>query len=284
MDMNEEPGFVGVIPAAGLGSRLGPLGYPKELLPVAFDCDADGSGMKPKPAMSYSLEMMARAGVKNAVVVVSESKFEILRVFAGGLPLSLSLSYVVRRQPRGLTDAVDAASPWFMGRNVCLALPDTIIQPVCALQETCAAMCETGADVVLGVLPTEIPEQLGPVRIAEGGAVVEVLDKPKDCSIRNTWAIAAWGPRFTKLLSEMNHRAEDKAAGPVLGEVFQAAVESGLDVRARYFPAGRFFDLGTSPGWGEFLRWSLRNEERLERTHWNIPVANEGGLIGSYAY
>lgn len=275
--------FIGIIPAAGLGSRLGPMGYPKELLPVAFDLNADGPGMKPKPVMSYSLEMLARAGVKNSVVVISELKLDIMQVFGGGEAQGLSLSYVLRSQPRGLADAVDAASPWLMGRNVCLLLPDTIIEPANAMRETCATLRETGADVVLGVFPTRIPEQLGPVRIGENGAVLQVLDKPKHCETRNTWAIAAWGPRFTELLTEMNQKAAGEASGPILGDIFQLAVERGLNVRARYFPDGRFFDLGTAVGWGEYLRWSLQKQNFAELPHLRIPAAHEPGLAGAYA-
>jgi glucose-1-phosphate thymidylyltransferase len=268
MTSNVEPGqeFVGVIPAAGLGSRLGPLGYPKELLPVAFDGTAFSLGMRPKPVMSYSLEMMGRAGVKNAVVVISELKAEIMQVFGSGEAQGLSLSYSIRRLPRGLADAVEAATPWLMGRNVCLALPDTIIEPADAMREVCGAFRTTGADVVLGVFPTPIPEQLGPVRFGADGVVLEVLDKPETCALKNTWAVAAWGPRFTALLSERNRLSAREAAGPVLGEVFQAAVERGLDVRAHPFPTGRFFDMGTSLGWGEFLRRSIQTQSGTERS------------------
>lgn len=283
MTANEEPGFVGIIPAAGLGSRLGPMGYPKELLPIAFDWNSGGLGMKPKPVMAYSLEMLKRVGLKNSVIVISELKFEIMQVFGGGESQGLSLSYVVRRLPRGLADAVDAATPWLTGRNVCLVLPDTIIEPASAMQETCARFRETGADLVLGVFPTPIPEQLGPVRIGDKGAVLEVLDKPKSCAVKNTWAMAAWGPRFTALLSEMNQRAAGEATGPILGDIFQLAVERGLDVRAEYFPTGRFFDLGTSLGWGEFLHWSVRHQDWLERPDWGMTVVDGRGPVGAYA-
>lgn len=271
MTTNEEPGFVGVIPAAGLGSRLGPMGYPKELLPIAFDGGGAALGMRPRPVMAYSLEGLERAGVRKSIIVISELKHEIMQVFGGGESHGQSLSYVVRSLPRGLADAVEAASPWLMGRNVCLTLPDTVIEPASAMRDVCADFRATGADVVLGVFPTPIPEQLGPVRFGEDGVVLEVLDKPKECAIKNTWAIAAWGPRFTQLLSESNRKAAGEASGPNLGEVFQSAVERGLDVRARYFPAGRFFDLGTSTGWGEFLRWSIQ------------PAADEGRRGGAYA-
>ncbi len=271
MSANEEPGFVGVIPAAGLGSRLGPMGYPKELLPIAFDGNVTTLGMRPRPVMAYSLEMLERARVRRSIVVISELKHEIMQVFGGGESHGQSLVYAVRRLPRGLADAVDAASPWLMGRNVCLTLPDTIIEPASALRDVCAAFSAASADVVLGVFPTSIPEQLGPVRIGVDGAVLEVLDKPKECSIKNTWAIAVWGPRFTQLLAEKNQKAAGEASGPILGEVFQAAVERGLDVRAQYFPEGRFFDLGTSTGWGEFLRRSIE------------MIAGENAPVGTYA-
>jgi glucose-1-phosphate thymidylyltransferase len=237
---------VGVIPAAGLGTRLMPHGYPKELLPIVVRT-ADGS--VPQPVVISSLEQMRRAGVTECAVVIAEWKLEIARVL-GERAADVALAYVVRSVPRGLADALVAPGPWIRGRDVCLALPDTLITPDDALAQVVTELGTSGADLVLGVFPTEHPEQLGPVRIADDGRVLEVLDKPASTDVRTTWGIAAWSPRFTELLTDAV-RTEPTIT---LGAVFARALTAGLGVRAVWFPAGRFLDVGTPAGLAKALR------------------------------
>lgn len=241
---------IGVIPAAGLGTRLLPLAYPKELLPITYT-QQDGT-IVPRPVLQASLDQMRRAGIRECVVVIAEWKLELVRVFGDGAAAGVSLAYVVRAVPRGLADALDAARPWLADRDACLALPDTLLAPDDALARVCAERARSSADLVLGVFPTDHPEQLGPVRVATDGTVVEVLDKPPTTDVRNTWGIAVWSPAFTALLARELAAAPDDAK-PVLGAVFQRALEEGLSVRAVPFEDGHFIDVGTSEGLAEAL-------------------------------
>ena len=232
---------VGVIPAAGLGTRLAPLGYPKELLPIVYRGGA--GGVVPQPVVIASLEQLRRAGVADCVVVIAEWKLELVRVL-GERAAGVGLSYVVRSVPRGLADALDATFAWVRDRDVCLVLPDTLVAPDDALARVKAELDASRADLVLGVFPTDHPELLGPVRIADDGRVLEVLDKPARTEVRNTWGMAAWSPRFTALL----HEAVGAQPEVVLGAVFDRAVKTGLHVRAVAFADGRFVDVGTPAG------------------------------------
>jgi len=146
--------------------------------------------------------------------------------------------------PRGLADALDATFAWVRDRDVCLVLPDTLVAPDDALARVKAELDASRADLVLGVFPTDHPELLGPVRIADDGRVLDVLDKPARTDVRNTWGMAAWSPRFTALL----HEAVGAEPEVVLGAVFDRAVKTGLHVRAVAFADGRFVDVGTPAG------------------------------------
>src|SRR3954466_3904846 len=106
----EQHRCVGVIPAAGLATRLQPLAYPKELLPITYQ--SAGGALVPQPVLQSSLEQMHRAGVKRCIIVISDWKLEIARVFTDGASLGMRLAYVLRPVPRGLADAVDCISPW----------------------------------------------------------------------------------------------------------------------------------------------------------------------------
>jgi glucose-1-phosphate thymidylyltransferase len=231
---------IGVIPAAGLGSRLG-VPYPKELLPIVY-AEQDGR-LLPRPVLQASLDQMRTAGVAQCVIVIAEWKLELVRILGDGSSSGVALAYVVRSVPRGLSDALDAAWPWVHGGDMCMTLPDTIVAPTDALARLRVERETSGADLVLGVFPTDKPEQLGPVRVGDDGRVLEVLDKPASTDLRNTWGMAVWSPRFTALL----HAAVVDAT-PVLGALFQRAIDEGFAVRAVCFDEGSFDDLGTPEG------------------------------------
>ncbi len=245
--------LIGVIPAAGQGSRLAPFSYPKELLPIVYSTvGGDNGALTPRPVLQFSLDAMKAAGITECTIVIAHWKLEIARVFGDGAASGISLSYVMRNVPRGLADAVDAAYAWVRDHDVGLALPDTVLSPGDALHRMWRERLCSQADVVLGVFPTSTPEELGPVRVDPQGRVTEVLEKPKATDLRNTWGLAIWSPRFTALLHERVATAPEDAK-PTLGAVFQQAVDQGLDVRALRFDAGAYLDVGTPEGLGRVI-------------------------------
>lgn len=224
--------MVGLIPAAGFATRLGRPGA-KELIEV-----------RGAPIIAASLAQLRTAGVTRAVVIIAEHKLEIARALGDGAGHGVALAYAMQAAPRGLAHALDAARPWIGDDDSCLVLPDTLVAPADALAQVCGERQASGADLVLGVFPTDRPEELGPVRVDANGDVVEVLDKPAATDLRNTWGVAAWSPRITALIA-------DAVAGdrqPVLGAVFQHAIAAGLRVRAVTLVGGAFLDVGTPAG------------------------------------
>jgi glucose-1-phosphate thymidylyltransferase len=233
--------FIGILPAAGLGSRLRLLRCPKELLPVAFFCDPLTGAVRPMLAAEYSLYSMREAGVRKCLMVISDRKPEMLRYFGNGSSVGISIAYTNQPEPLGLASAIDTAFDWTANSYVCLALPDTIFSPRAAVATVNEALLAHNADLVLGVFPTLQPQQLGPVRIDNTNRVVEVLEKPQSTDLNNTWGIAAWTPSFSKFL----HRPASELRNLSIGEIFNDAVREGFDVRAVSFDSGSYTDLGT---------------------------------------
>lgn len=251
MDSNQKTlEFVGVLPAAGIASRLQPSRYLKELLPVTYLLDDDARAARPVPVISLSLRALKMAEVKRCVVTISDRKPELMRYLGDGSDFDLQLAYVQQSTPNGLAAAVDMAYEWTRGCYSCLLLPDTLVHPFEAMDRLRQVVIESRADVVLGVFPTEMPEQLGPVRYDSFNRVLEVQDKPPITDLRNTWALAIWSPRFSELL----HCSVSNATSPLtLGEVFNQAVQLGMDVRSVWFAQGSFVDIGTVKGLSQML-------------------------------
>ena len=101
--------MIGVIPAAGAGQRIQPLGCSKELLPVGARV-IDGVE-RPKAVMEYLVERMIAAGANQICIVISGEKTDIVRYFAER-NYAAEIFYAVQNQPRGLCDALFRAEPF----------------------------------------------------------------------------------------------------------------------------------------------------------------------------
>jgi len=86
---------VGVIPAAGRGTRLQPLQCSKEIVPVGQVIDSRTGVARPKVAVEYLLEKFRHAGITRTVIVLRDGKWDIPAYLQEGCDVGLSLAYVV---------------------------------------------------------------------------------------------------------------------------------------------------------------------------------------------
>lgn len=118
----------GIIPAAGSGSRIQPLAFSKELLPVGTRIDERGVE-RPRAVSEYLVERMTLAGARRLCFVISPAKGDIIGYYGGGYG-EAQIAYVVQEEARGLCDAVFRALP-LVPRDapVLVGLPDTVWFP-----------------------------------------------------------------------------------------------------------------------------------------------------------
>src|ERR687896_525861 len=117
----------GIIPAAGKGSRIQPLAFSKELLPVGSR--RDGGTERPLAVSEYLVERMIAGGASRICFVVSPGKSDIVEYY-GGKGYSADVRYAVQPQPLGLCDAIFRALPFIAeDEAVLVGLPDTIWYP-----------------------------------------------------------------------------------------------------------------------------------------------------------
>lgn len=117
----------GIIPAAGRGSRIQPLAFSKELLPVGSR--QEGEAERPLAVSEHLIQRMLLAGVDRLCIVISPGKSDILEYYGGSIG-GAEICYVVQERPAGLCDALFRALPFIPeGETACVGLPDTIWFP-----------------------------------------------------------------------------------------------------------------------------------------------------------
>lgn len=238
---------IGIIPAAGQGSRLQPFRYPKELFPIGYMPEACSAGetFRLRVVCEYSLECLVSAKVSQAYVVISDQKYEIVRFFSDGKEHKIHLAYLHQRNVNGLPQAIDCAYPWARSAISALVLPDTIVEPSDSVSQILDSLQGSAADVVLGVYPTDHPEDLCPVQYDDDLRVVSLHDKCARGKLLNTWGTAAWKPPFAEFLHDYVTRVTAPMGRELtLAEILTAALKQGIRVDAAPFSEGKFWDIG----------------------------------------
>jgi dTDP-glucose pyrophosphorylase len=175
----------GIIPSAGIGSRIQPLAFSKELLPVG-SIREDGLE-RPRAVSEYLVERMVLAGARQISFVISPDKGDIVKYFGAGTG-GTDICYVVQPEPAGLCDAIFRALPLVADDDrVLVGLPDTVWFPADGLAklgpEPLSFLC----------FPVERPQLFDAVVSDESGNVLEVRvkhDAPQTPWIWGAFAIA----------------------------------------------------------------------------------------------
>jgi dTDP-glucose pyrophosphorylase len=122
----------GIIPAAGRGTRMQPLAFSKELLPVGTR--QDGPTERPRAVTEYLIERMIAAGTNRICFVISPEKTDIVRYFGARIG-DAPICYTVQQNPNGLCDALFSALPFVAPEDeILVGLPDTVWFPIAGFQ------------------------------------------------------------------------------------------------------------------------------------------------------
>jgi len=238
--------LVGLIPAAGQARRLAQLPCSKEIFPVGFiNCqNGDREECCPKPVSLYLIERLRRAEVKRAFLILNKEKCDIIRYYGNGTQFGLSLAYLIQEKPLGMPDAINQAYPWIKSQTVLFGMPDTIFYPEDAYSILLDNHRQTGADLTLGLFPTNKPERFGMVSYDQNYSLIYTIDKPVQTQLKYMWGIGCWKFTFTEFLMEEIRELIPRREETILGDIFQAAMEAGLAVKVVPFEQGEYIDIG----------------------------------------
>jgi glucose-1-phosphate thymidylyltransferase len=254
--------MLGVIPAAGAGSRIQPLAFSKELLPVGVRLD--GGVERPRAVSEYLVERLILAGADRLCLVISPGKSDILAYYGGSVG-GVPICYAVQPSPAGLCDAVFRSLPFARpGEAIAVGLPDTVWFPR-------DAMAGLPDDVLSFLLfPVESPQLFDAVVTDEAGTVLDVQVKTPQPTTPWVWG-AFKAPvqvmaDLERLWQERDRR--DQYIGTLVNQ-YLAGGGRAVGVRAGV----SYVDVGTLHGYREaltLLQGTLLHERTPEAKHESV--------------
>ena len=228
----------GIVPAAGIGSRIQPLAFSKELLPVGSRRDGDTE--RPRAVSEYLLERMIEAGVTKICFVISPGKSDIVNYYGGRLGPA-AICYVVQAQPNGLCDAIFMALPFIDPcEDVLIGLPDTVWFP----REGFRHLPKGRFSFLL--FPVTHPEFFDAVVTDSEGAVKEIQVKQRNAS--SSWIWGAFRLPASVLAELHGLWRERDESDQNIGTLVNAYLAGGGRAEG-VFAGEEYVDVGTIQGY-----------------------------------
>ncbi len=233
----------GIVPAAGNGTRIQPLAFSKELLPVGSRFDGDTE--RPRAVSEYLLERMLRAGADRICFVISPWKSDILQYYGAGIE-GAAIAYVVQPEALGLCDAIFRALPLIRPEeSVLVGLPDTIWLP----EDGFAALPDDRLAFL--TFPVARPEFFDAVMADRDGRVREIQVKTPGAATRWVWGAFRLPGSVLHALHHLWERRERR--DEYIGTLVNAYLAEGGEAVA--VAAGTaYVDVGTLGGYREAMR------------------------------
>jgi len=202
----------GSVPAGGLGTRLQPLGFSKELAPV-----------RGRAVIEYLLKRLVLAGVDKIFINTAADKTDLIRYLATKSQYQDRLIYLVRAR-KGLLDGITQPCQFLRDDDeLYFGLPDTIWYP----QDGFSQLDQFKQELVLGLFDTGTPEKFDSVVTNARGRIQSVEVKVNHPLSKWTWAIGKLSVRVARELVQLEEKHQ---LGP--GEFGRA-----VDLYAQSHPA-----------------------------------------------
>ncbi len=159
----------GLIPAAGMGTRLGAiaLAIPKELLMVGD-----------KACIEHVVEAFKLAGITDIIIVVGWRKHAILDYFGSGQRLDVNITYIVQDERNGLAKAVECGKNAINHNSFAVILGDNFFYPKTFLKELITFHNNKNSDCTVGVTPMKDVSSYGVIK-PKDERIVDIVEKPK---------------------------------------------------------------------------------------------------------
>jgi glucose-1-phosphate thymidylyltransferase len=251
--------IVGLVPAAGIASRLGKLPYSKEIMPLP--------GMNDKSSvLSENLVRYFRlGGIHNLYFIIRKGKWDIPEYYGDGSSFGVNIGYLMMNLPFGTPFTISQAFPFVKDKMVALGFPDILFEPEDAFEKLKNRFLETDASLMLGIVPSEHYLRSDMIEFDAQGMIKDIVIKQDRPDLKHSWFIALWRPAFSLFMKDyLNRLLSRNQDGRIalsdgtfrelyMGDIFREAIFGGMKTDYLLFGNGYYRDMGT---WEELRKLS----------------------------
>jgi len=216
----------GSIPAGGIGSRMQPLGFSKELLPV-----------NGKAVIEHLIERMIFSGIDKIFINTSEEKTDLISYLAKKSIYAENCIFIIRKR-RGLLDAITLPIQYLQNNDVLyFGLPDTIWFP----KDCFTQLDQIDDSVVLGLFDSGTPEKFDSVITAPDGRILSIDVKVKNPRSKWSWGI---GKIRVEEVKSIFHALGDHKEEVLMGEALHIYAQNHR-IYGMKIEQSSYLDIGT---------------------------------------
>lgn len=257
MKLNND--FVGVIPAAGYGTRLKLKSKSKEILPLNYPLNSINQNRK--VISSFLIDQLRTAGIEQNFMVIRSGKWDIPKYYAQEIK-DLILSFIVIKSSNSVSSTIDFSYPFIKNKFVILSFPDLIIYPQNAVAKCKSLMISKKPDILLGLFKVNNPSKFDMVDFDNKKRLKDISIKSNSSKLKYAWTIAIWNPKFTEYLHlYLQKNTSANSYNLQLSEIIISAIKDGFNVALKLFYNGKCLDIGTKEDYNianQFIANSLK--------------------------
>ena len=245
--MKSKNNIIGIVPAAGSGTRLYPYSGAKELLPIGSQKIKINGRIeeRPKIVSQYVIDAMITAGVEKIIIIINECKINLMKLYKNGQHLGVDICYIFQDKSLGMAYALNLAKNWVKNATVLMGMPDTVVLPDNCFIQLLSMHRKHNAELSLGLFPTDKPHKGGMTKYNNKNDIIYHKDKPAKTDATDTWGIVCWEYIFTQKLASFLNKNDLISNEVVLGDIFDVMIAEGYNCKAFPINNGKYYDVGT---------------------------------------
>ena len=206
-----------LIPSGGAGTRLRPITHTsaKQLVPVAN-----------KPILSYALEALAQAGIREVGLVVGDTAEEIRDFVGDGAAWGLEVTYIPQEAPLGLAHTVLISREFLGEDDFVMYLGDNMLKG--GITRLVDAFHEHRPSAQILLARVHDPQRFGVAEL-DGERIVRLIEKPQqppsDLALVGVYL-------FTPAIHEAVRAIKPSGRGELeITDAIQYLIDAGHEVR-----------------------------------------------------
>jgi CTP:molybdopterin cytidylyltransferase MocA len=228
--------IIGVLPMAGYGKRIQPIGFSKELYPIPYKG-------KHKAIADFSIESMLSAGAEEIKIVANTDKYDLMKYLSQKKFFFSIYPYNSRSLPESCLYPLPSIDDMDI---VLFGLPDTMFLPLNAYSLILETLKENSFDIVLGLFRVDEPYKFDSVKFDDSTSIVtNVLVKQKPALSEYIWGLwAANRNGLVALKNEIDSQSVKNQSEKLLGQGFDSIAQKGhVKIGARIL-SDSYYDIG----------------------------------------